>query len=152
MKTKETFFNMDERNKLTAYKVISVMYVFTLIALQGSMLYRQFILGQPISKFEDIAIVVTINSLFLISALLFYGAIPIRKLKLKTILFGYSVFVVAGSLFTYAKYNIFQSPGLSPAQLLDKLFIIFAITGLITFFFVLFSFLGKRKIDKEIEE
>lgn len=143
---------MDERNKLTAYKVVSVMYLFTFIALQGIMFYRQFALGQPISNFEDIAIIVTINSLFLISALLYFGAIPIQKLELKTILIGYAVFVVFGSVFTYAKYNIFQSPGLSPAQLLDKLFIIFAITGVITFFFILFSFLSKRKIDKELEE
>lgn len=143
---------MDERNKLTAYKVISVMYVFTLVALQGIIFYRQFILGQAINNFEDIAIVTTINSLFLISALLYFGAIPIRKLKLKTIFLGYVLFIVLGSFFTYAKYNVIQSPGLSTSQLLDKFIIIFSISGLIVLFFVMFSILGKRKLDKELED
>jgi len=59
---------------------------------------------------------------------------------------------VLGSLFTYAKYNIFRSPGLSFQELFDKLIIIFAITGIIVVFFVVFSILGKRKLDKELED
>ncbi len=150
-KTKKPFLNMDERNKLIAYKVIAVMYFLTILAIQGIVIYRQFALGQEIGDFEDIAIIMTINSLFLISALLYFGAIPIRKLKIKSILLIYALFIVLGSLFTYAKYNIFQSPGLSFGQLLDKLIIIFIITGLIMLFFILFSFLGKRKVEKELE-
>jgi hypothetical protein len=143
---------MDERSKLIAYKVIAVMYFLTIIAIQGVVMYRQFALQQSISDFEDIAIIMTINSLFLISALLFFGAIPIQKLKIKSILLGYAAIVVLGSLFTYAKYNIFQSPGLSFQQLFDKLLIIFTICGLIVLFFVIFSILGKRKLDKELED
>lgn len=150
-KTKKPFLNMDERNKLIAYKVIAVMYFLTILAIQGIVIYRQFVLGQEIGDFEDIAIIMTINSLFLISALLYFGAIPIRKLKIKSILLIYALFIVLGSLFTYAKYNIFQSPGLSFGQLLDKLIIIFIITGLIMLFFILFSILGKRKVEKELE-
>jgi len=150
-KTKKPFLNMDERNKLIAYKVIAVMYFLTILAMQGIVIYRQFALGQEIGDFEDIAIIMTVNSLFLISALLYFGAIPIRKLKIKSILLIYTLFIVLGSLFTYAKYNIFQSPGLSFGQLFDKLIIIFIITGLIMLFFILFSILGKRKVEKELE-
>ncbi|MEN8125038.1 MAG: hypothetical protein ABFR32_07880 [Bacteroidota bacterium] len=150
-KDKKPFLNMDERNKLIAYKVISIMYFLTIFAIQGVVIYRQFALGQELSDFEDIAIIMTINSLFLISALLYFGAIPIRKLKVKSILLIYVVFVILGSLFTYAKYNIFRSPGLSFEQLFDKLIIIFTILGLMMGFWILLSILGKRRLDKELE-
>jgi magnesium-transporting ATPase (P-type) len=150
-KDKKPFLNMDERNKQIAFKVIAVMYFFTIIAMQGIVIYRQFALGQNISDFEDIAIIMTINSIFLISALLYFGALPIRKLKVKSILFIYLAFVVLGSAFTYAKYNLFQSPGLSFEQLFDKLKIITAIIGLLMGFWILLSFLGKKRIDKELE-
>jgi hypothetical protein len=144
--------NLDERTKLIALKVMAVMYIITVVYLQAVVIYRQFALGQSIYDFEDIAIIMTANSLFLISALLYYGAIPIQKLKIKTILAGYGAIIVLGSLFTYAKYNIFQSPGLSFQELFDKLIIIFAVSGLIVLFFIIFSILGKRKLEKELGE
>ncbi len=142
---------MDERNKQIALKVIAVMYFLTIISMQGIVLYRQFALGQEIGDFEDIAIIMTINSIFLISALLYFGALPVRKLKVKSILLYYLTFVFLGSVFTYAKYNIFQSPGLSFEQLFNKLKIISAIIGLLMGFWILLSFLGKKRIDKELE-
>lgn len=150
-KTKKPFLNMDERNKQIAYKVISIMYFLTIFAMQGIVLYRQFALGQELADFEDIAIIMTINSLFLISALLYFGAIPIRKLKVKSVIFIYLAFVLLGSLFTYFKYNVFQSPGLSFKQLFDKLIIVFTIIGLLMGFWILLSYMGKRRIDKELE-
>lgn len=142
---------MDERNKQIAYKVISRLYFLTIIAMQGIVLYRQFALGQELSDFEDIAIIMTINSIFLVSALLYFGAIQIRRLSVKSILLIYLVFVILGSLFTYAKYNIFQSPGLSFAQLFNKLIIIVTILGLMIGFWIILSILGKNRIDKELE-
>jgi len=142
---------MDERNKLIAYKVMSIMYLLTIIAMQGIAMYRQFVINQDYKEFEDIAILMTVNSLFLISALIYFGAIPIQKLKVKTILLIFIAFVVLGSLFTYAKYNIFSSPGLSAAQLFDKLIIIVSIIGIIIGVWILLSLLAKRKIEKELE-
>ncbi len=150
-KNKKPFLNMDERNKQVAHKVIAVMYLLTILAMQGIVLYRQFVLNQEMSDFEDIAIIMTINSIFLISALLFFGAIQIRRLRIRSILLIYIVFVIIGSLFTYAKYNIFQSPGLSFGQLFDKLIIINAIIGLLLGFWILLSYLGKKRLDKELE-
>ncbi|MDX1828653.1 MAG: hypothetical protein R3342_03810 [Lutibacter sp.] len=150
-KNKKPFLNMDERNKQIAYKVISIMYFLTILAMQGIVLYRQFILEQELGDFEDIAIIMTINSLFLVSALLYFGAIQIRKLKIKSILLIYLVFVILGSIFTYFKYNIFQSPGLSFEQLFEKLIIIITIIGLIMGFWTLLSFMAKKRIDKELE-
>lgn len=153
MKTKNNkpFLNMDERNKQIAYKIISIMYLLTIFAMQGIVLYRQIALGQELGDFEDIAIIMTVNSLFLVSALLYFGAVQIRKLKVKSILLIYLVFVILGSLFTYFKYNIFQSPGLSFEQLFDKLVIVFTIIGLLMGFWILLSILGNKRLDKEIE-
>jgi len=150
-KNKKPFLNMDERNKTIAYKVIAVMYFLTIIAMQVIVLYRQFALGQEMSDFEDIAIIMTINSLFLISALFYFGAIQIRRLKIKSILLIYVVFVVIGAFFTYAKYNIFQTPGLSIEQLGEKLLIIITIIGLIMGFWILLAYISKKRLDKEIE-
>ena len=150
-KHKKPFLNMDERNKQIAYKVISIMYFLTILAMQGIVLYRQFALGQDYRDFEDIAIIMTVNSIFLISALLYFGAVPIQKLKIKNILLMYLVFVLLGSLFTYAKYNIFQRPGLSFSQLFDKLIIIVSIIGLLMGFWIVLSLLAKRRIEKELE-
>jgi hypothetical protein len=142
---------MDERSKLVAYRIISIMYFLTILSMQGIVLYRQFALGQELRDFEDIAIIMTVNSLFLISALLYFGAIPIRRLKIKSILLIYLLLVTMGSLFTYAKYNLFGSAKLSFSQLFDKLIAVYAITGIIMFFFIIFSILGKRKMEKELE-
>ena len=152
MKKSKSFLNMDERNMQVAYRIMSIMYVLTIMALQGIVIYRQFALGQSIRDFEDIAILMTVNSLFLISALLYFGAIPVQKLKIKTILASYAAIIVLGTIFVYAKYNIFQSPGLSFKELFDKLIITFAVSGIIVLFFVLFSILGKRRINKKLEE
>ncbi len=153
MKTnnKKPFLNMDERNKQVANKVISIMYFLTIIAMVGIIFYRQFVLGQAIREFEDIAVILTVNSLFLLSALLYFGAIPIRQLKLKSIVLIYFLMIILGSLFTYTKYNIFQSPGLTYEQLFEKLIIIMLIISLIFLFYIIISILGNRKLDKEIE-
>lgn len=153
MKTnnKKPFLNMDERNKQVANKVISIMYFLTIIAMVGIIFYRQFVLGQAIREFEDIAVILTVNSLFLLSALLYFGAIPIRQLKLKSIVLIYFLMIILGSLFTYTKYNIFQSQGLTYEQLFEKLIIIMLIISLIFLFYIIISILGNRKLDKEIE-
>jgi len=150
-KDKKPFMNMDERNKQIAYRIMAIMYLLTIFAMQAVVIYRQFVLGQELRDFEDFAIIMTVNSLFLISALLYFGAIPIRKLKIKSILLIYLLLVTLGSLFTYAKYNIFAGPSLSFKQLFDKLIAVYAITGIILLFFIIFSILGKRKMEKELE-
>lgn len=143
---------MDERNKLIAYKVIAIMYFLTIIAIQGVVIYRQFALHQEISDFKDLAIIMTVNALFLISALLYFGAIPIQKLSIKFILLIYLLIIVLGSIFTYFKYNVFQKAGLSVLEIVEKIGIVCAVSGIIVVFFVLFSILGKRRTEKEIAD
>jgi hypothetical protein len=93
----------------------------------------------------------TVNTLFLVSALLYFGAIPVQKLKVKSILLVYVLLVVLGSLFTIVKYRIFGSEALSFGQIFHKLIIVYAVTGIILLFFILFSILGKQKMKRELE-
>jgi len=143
---------MDERNKNVALRVIAVMYFLTILALQGITIYRQLILQQDIHDFEDIAIVMLINTLFLLSALLYFGAIPLQKIKIKSILLFYGSIVILGSLFVFLKYNIFGEQPLTFAELLEKMGITAAVSGLIVLFFLVFSILGKRKLEKELAD
>jgi len=153
MKKKNSFLQkMDERNRQVALKVMAIMYLLTIMALQGVMIYRQLVLDQDIHDFEDVAIIVTINTVFLVSALLYFGAIPVRRIKVKYLLIIYLVFVVMGSLFTFLKYNVFLDANLPMSQLFHKLIIIFAVTGMLMLFYLLFYYLGKRKMEKDLEE
>ena len=152
MKTSKFLLKMDERNKLIAGKVIAIMYFLTILAMQGVIMYKQFALGQSIRDFEGFAVIYLVNVLFLLSALLYFGAIPIQKLSIKAILLIYAAIVVLGSLFTFLKYNVFQKAGLSFVELMDKILIVMAISGLILLFFIIFSLLGKRRQNKELEE
>lgn len=154
MKTEEkkkNFLNMDERNRQIAQRIMSIMYLLTILAMQGIVLYRQIALGQELHEFEDIAIIMTVNTLFLVSALLYFGAIPVRKLKLKSILLIYLLLVVLGSAFTIVKYKIFGNVALSFGQIFHKLIIVYAVTGIILLFFILFSILGRYKMERDLE-
>ena len=142
---------IDERNRQVAYKIMAVMYLLTIIAMQGVMLYRQLALGQDYGQFEDMAVITTVNLVFLISALLYFGAIPIQRLKISVIFKLYLLILILGSLFVYVKYNIAMDAGLSFFELMEKIFITASVTGLLVLFFVIFSLLGKRKMEKELE-
>ncbi len=142
---------MDERNRMIANRVMSVMYLLTILAIQGIVIYRQFFLGQTYREFEDIAIVMTVNSLFLVAALLYFGAIPLQRIKIKTLLVVYGLIVGLGTIFIYVKYSLLQSHALPFRDLISKVYIVAAVSGLIVLFFVIFALLGKRKMNREID-
>lgn len=142
---------IDERNRQIANKVMAIMYLLTIVAIQGAMFYRQFALGQDYRQFEDIAVIATVNVVFLISALLYFGAIPVQKLKLSAVVVIYFSILILGSIFTYVKYNIALDAGLSFYGLMEKIFVTAAVTGLFVLFIVIFSWLGKRKMERELE-
>jgi hypothetical protein len=151
MKDKKPFLNMDERNRLIAYKTMSIMYIITIVSLQFMILYRQLILNQPTDEFEDMAILATVNSLFLVTGLLYFGAIPIQRIKIKVILFFYFLILVLGSAFVWLKYKWIADIPLSNSAIFEKISIVASVTGIIVLFWVFFSWLGKRKMEKELE-
>lgn len=142
---------LDERSRQLANRIMAIMYLLTIIAMQGIMLYRQFVLGQDYNDFQDMAIIHTVNVVFLLSALLYFGAIPVQKLKLSAVLAIYAGILVIGSIFTFVKYNVAMDAGLSFFGLMEKMLIIAAVSGLLVFFFIIFSWLGKRRLEKELE-
>ncbi len=107
---KKTPFSMDERGRAVVRKVCSTMYALTLAALMVSMFVRQFVLAQPISRFEDIAIIVTANVLVLVVAVLYFGGIVFRTFKLRHIITGYVTYIVIGFAFTFVKYRVLVTP------------------------------------------
>ena len=148
---KKNPLNVDERGKDIVLKVCSVMYALTLTALIGTMNVRQFMLGQPVRHFEDIAIIVTANILVLIVAVLYLGGIVFQKFRLRYIVAGYVIYVVVGFSFTFVKYRILTTPPLGIGETFGKLSIVVVICGLITAMFVLFAYLGKRRAEKDLE-
>ena len=145
-------FNLDERGKLVAYRVVAIMYFLTIMAMQGVIMYRQFALDQNIHAYEDFAVIFVVNVIFLISALLYFGAIPIQKLSLKAIAFIYIFIILLGGLFTFLRYNVFGSADLTFVQLMNKFLIVMAVSGLLLLFFVIFTLLGKWRMNKELKD
>jgi hypothetical protein len=148
---KKTPFNVDERGKEVVRRVCSTMYLLTLMALIGTMFFRQFVLRQPVSQFEDIAIIVTVNSLVLIVGVLYLGGVVFQKFRLKHIITAYVTYVIVGFSFTFVKYRVLSTPPLSLRETFGMLSIVVIICGLITALFVLFAYLGKRRVDRELE-
>lgn len=148
---KKTRFKVDERGKEVVRRVCSVMYGLTLVALIGTLLFRQFVLNQPVSQFEDIAIIVTANVLVLIVAVLFLGGIIFQKIRIRYVMAGYLLYVVVGFSFTFVKYRVLATPPLSMSETFGKLSTVIVICGLITALFVLFAYVGRRRVERELE-
>ncbi|UCE48395.1 MAG: hypothetical protein JSW47_22725 [Phycisphaerales bacterium] len=147
---KKNPLNMDERNLNITCRICTVMYLITLAALMGIMIVRQFTFDQPVDQFEDIAILVTANVIFLVGAILYFGGVTFGKLKIRFILAGYVIYVVVGFAFTFVKYRFLTDPPLSLGQTFGKLNIIVTICGLLVAGFALFAYLGRRKVEKDL--
>ena len=143
-------FRVDERSRGIAFQVMSFMYLFTILFMMGILIYRQFILMQPVEQYEELAMLFTVNVIFIISGFLYYGILPINRLSISKILAGYLAFIILGFLSTYIKYTFLVEFPLSFGKILDKLFIIIVICGLFVLFFTLFAYLGKKKLEKEL--
>ena len=148
----KTLFGMDERSRLIIYRICTILYYFTMVALMGVLLYRENILKQPVREFNDIAIIFTVNTIVLLGAVLYFGGIIFSRFKIKTILSVYVIFVIIGFLFTFFRYRVFVDPPLSIGEIFNKLYIIVIICGLLTLFWAFLAFLGKKKVDDAINE
>ncbi|MFC1725627.1 hypothetical protein ACFL4T_08365 [candidate division KSB1 bacterium] len=148
----KTPFVMDERNRLVLFRICTIMYYFTMLALMGVLLYRENVLNQPIREFNDIAIIFTVNVIVLLGAVFYFGGITFSRFKIKTVLSVYAIFVIIGFLFTFIRNRFFVDPPLSMSEIFNKLYIIVIICGLLTLLWTFFAFLGKKKLDKVIKD
>ena len=145
-------FTLDERERSVFRDLISVLYFLTLAALIGMQLYRQFVLGQPTEQWNDIAMLITLNVLFLLGGGLYLsGSVNLKKLKPIYVVIGYVSFVLLGLLFTIFKYAVLLGQEVGLQQVWDYLLIILPITAVLAIGWGLSSYLGYRPMEKKIE-
>lgn len=145
-------FNMDEREMNIFRNICTTMYIITIYALIIIQLYRQFVLHQPQQEWNDIAMLITINVVILLGTVLYLtGGINPKKIRLSYIIAGYIGFVLVGFLFTTFKYTVLLGQDLSLSQVLDYLFTVILISGLLVLAWGLLAYLGSRRIEKQIE-
>lgn len=145
-------FAPDERQRNVYRNLITVLYFISLAALIGMQLYRQFVLGQPSEQWDDIALLITFNILFLLGGGLYLsGVVNLKKIKIRYVVIGYAVFVVLGLLFTIFKYAVLLGEDLGLEQVWDYFLIILPITAILVFAWGLLAYLGHQRIEKQLE-
>lgn len=145
-------FNLDERERTVFRNLITVFYFITLAVLIGMQLYRQFVLGQPAEQWNDIALLITFNVLFLLGGGLYLsGTINLKKIKTRYIVIGYAAFVLFGLLFTIFKYAVLLGQDVGLDQVWDYVLIILPITAVLVIGWGLLGYLGHRRMEKQLE-
>jgi hypothetical protein len=146
-------FVLDEREKNIFYKICTALYLFTLFALSGIQLYRQFALHQPNEEWDDIAILLSLNVVVLLGCVLYFlGGFNLKKIKPAYLLAGYAGFVLIGFLFTVFKYTVLLGHVIGPAQVMDYFVTVIEVSGLLVLAWGLLAYIGSRRIEKEIDE
>jgi hypothetical protein len=138
---------IDERNVTTTRKICTRLYMATIGTLWLDVLWRQFILRQPLSEFGDLAALMTANVIMFIGAILYYGGVTLPKIRISVAVGFYLVCVVVGTAFTAYRYNLS-----SVGEILGKLVLVAAIAGCVVVLYIFVAYLGSRKTDRELEE
>lgn len=145
-------FNLDEREQNVYRSLITRLYFITLTVLIAMQLYRQFALDQPMEQWNDIALLITFNVLFLLGGGLYLsGALNLRKIKARYIVIGYAAFVLIGLLFTIFKYALLLGQDVGLEQIWNYFLIVAPITAGLLIFWGLLGYLGHRRVEKQIE-
>ena len=131
-------------------QVFTIMYILNVLSLIFIINYRQYALGQSTEQFTDIANVLVFNIVVGIAAALYLGGIPFPKIKIITALLFYLGFVAIGIAFTLFRYSVLNDVILTFDFVLDKIIIIVSICAILVAIFLLFGYLGKRKIEKDL--
>jgi hypothetical protein len=144
---KGRLFETDERSLSIIRRIGAGLYFLTITALWVDIFYRQFILKQPVSEFQDIAVIMTANVLLFVAAVLYYGGVTIPRIRPTVVLIIYAAFVVAGTAFTALKDDL-----TSLRAVFDQFIIVAAICGILVFMYLIAIFLGSRRAEKEMDE
>jgi cation transport ATPase len=145
-------FNLDEREQNVYRSLITRLYFITLTVLIAMQLYRQFALDQPMEQWNDIALLITFNVLFLLGGGLYLsGALNLRKIKARYIVIGYAAFVLIGLLFTIFKYALLLGQDVGLEQIWNYFLIVAPISAVLLIFWGLLGYLGHRRVEKQIE-
>jgi heme/copper-type cytochrome/quinol oxidase subunit 3 len=149
---RKRLFILDERERIVFRDLIAVLYFITLAVLIAMQLYRQFVLNQPLGQWNDMALLITFNILFLLGGGLYLsGTVNLKKIKARYIVIGYAAFVLLGLLFTIFKYAVFLKQDVRLEQVWDYFLIILPITAVLVIAWGLLGYLGYRRMEKRIE-
>ena len=143
-------FKLDERNMNVIKQVFTIMYILNVLSLIFIINYRQYALGQSTEQYMDIANVLVFNIVVGITAILYLGGITFPKIKFIPVFLSYLGFVTIGIAFTLIRYGVFLDVNLTFEFVIDKIFIIAVICAILVGIFLLFGYLGQRKIEKDI--
>jgi len=143
-------FQLDERSRSIIHRICTTMYLITIGMIMVALVYRQFVLGQSSDAFDDLAMIMTVNAFALLSAVLYFAGLSFEAISPLRLLGLYIGFVALGFGFTMVKYLVLLDQPLDGGEILEKLGIIGAICAIVTGLYVVFAYLGKRKIEREI--
>ena len=143
-------FNLDERNMTVILRVSGVMYYLTLLALIATLLYRQFVLFQPLEAYQDIANILTVNTLVFIGLILYLGGITPPRMTIRSVVALYLGFVALGFAFTIFKYTVLLGEPLSLDMFLENLLVVSGICGILVLIWALLAYIGNWRIEKKI--
>jgi len=147
MTKKKNPLGIDERNKEIFMKICTFLYVVTIYMMIGIILYRQIFLHQDSSQFNDIAMIMSINVILAIAAVLYFGGLSFKKVRIGVALGFYLLMVVLGTVVSVIKYGLSDL-----AFLFDKFLINAAIAAILVSLWYGLAWLGKRRQDKELED
>jgi hypothetical protein len=151
MSSKNTF-NLDERERNVFNNLIRILYFITLVVLIGMQLYQQFVLDQSQDQWNDIAILISFNVLFLLGGGLYLsGTLNLKNIRKRYIIFGYAAFVLIGLLFTIFKYAVLLDQDVGLEQIWDYFLIVLPITAVLTIIWGLFGYIGYLRMEKKLE-
>ena len=143
--------NLDERNINILLRICTVLYIITLYSLIVIQLYRQFVLHQATSEWQDIANILTFNVLILLGSALYLGGLTPQKVKIRTILFLYLGFVFIGVSFTIFKYTILLKEQINWGDIRSYFLIVSVICAVLITAWSILAYLGQKRIEKKLE-
>jgi len=139
-------FNIDERSRQTATRSAYFFLHITQLLLAGVIFYRLYILGQPDGELRDFQLVLGFSIFGYMGTQLYLGGIlPVINLKGALIVYGILTGLVAGvSLIAYGIPPLSDWANTWLPALLGPAILV----GL----YALLAWLGKRRIERQIEE
>jgi hypothetical protein len=144
---KAASLQIDERTITNARKISTKLYFFMLSALWVDVCGRQFILGQSLSEFVDLAALTVVNIFLFVGAILVCGGVTVRKIRASTVARFYCACIVAGAALTIFKYR-----SSSALEILWRILLIAAVAGVLVLLFVSIAYWSARKADRQLEE
>ena len=134
---------VDERSAAIFSKACTRMYLATIGALWLDVLYRQIWLGQPVTAFLDIAILLVANVVLAIAAILYFGGVIMPRIRTSFIVLFYVIAVTVGTGFWLLK---------DPTGVWAKLLTVASISVVLILLYLLAAYWGIRAVNKKLED